>query len=302
MRSSSALKGFVLRRRTEVGAAVALVIALVVFSVLNSNFASTGSLGGVLTIGAELGIMALGVGLLMIAAEIDISISAVFTMGAIVMGQLVKGGMPGLLALAITLAFGAAAGGLNALATLKAGIPSLIATLGTLALWTGIALAITGGDPVTLFDPSRTLNVLSGATVGGSGMHVSVFWWLGLAVAVFLVLEHSAWGNWVYATGGNGVAAQRVGIPVARVKTALFVFTGMLAALAGVVSLGRNTSASPVVTSNNLEAIAAAVIGGVSIWGPPRGWSSARSRSRASTSASSPPAHRRSGTRRWWAS
>jgi ribose/xylose/arabinose/galactoside ABC-type transport system permease subunit len=255
------------RRRNELGATGALVLMFGIFGYLNSDFLTVSNFGGILTVAAELGILAVGEGLLMISAEIDISISAVFTLGAVVMASLLNAGVPGGLALLGTLAFGAGAGMLNGIVTVRFGIPSLITTLGTLALWTGITLWKTAGYPTDLQGTSQTLDVISGHTALDLTLHVSVFWWLGALCLLWLVLERSSFGNWVYATGGKAAAARAVGVPVARVKMINFVVCGMTAAFAGVVNLGRIQSISPDITSNNLSAIAAVVIGGVSIWG-----------------------------------
>lgn len=261
------LAHFLLEHRTEIGAAGATVLVFLIFWSLNHNFLSVPNLGGILTVAAELGFLSIGSGVLMIAAEIDISISSVFTMSGIIMGELINHGWPGLAALFAVLLFGLLAGAINAVATLAIKIPSLIVTLGTLALWTGLAIAVSGGSSIYLPKPDRVLQFAAGWTVGPSTLHVSVLWWLAVSVIIYLVLQRSAFGNWVYATGGNAAAARAAGVPAVPAKVVCFLLCSELAALAGIISLGRNSLMSPVVTANNLEAIAAAVIGGVSIWG-----------------------------------
>jgi ribose/xylose/arabinose/galactoside ABC-type transport system permease subunit len=261
------LAHFLLHHHTELGSAGAVILVFLVFAALNPYFLTVQNIGGIMTVSAETGLLSLGAGILIIAAEIDISISAVFTMSGIIAGTLIGTGWPGLAALAVSLAFGAAAGALNAVGTLLVKLPSLIVTLGTLALWSGIAIAISGGSSIYLQHVDPMLDAVAGWTIGTSTLHVSVVWWLLACLCGYLLLHRSAWGNWIYATGGNAVAARSVGVPSFQVKFGCFVATGVLAAMAGVVSLGRNALMSPVVTTNNLEAIAAAVIGGVSIWG-----------------------------------
>ena len=258
---------FLLAHRTDIGAAGAIVIVFAVFGVLNPYFLSLRNLSGILTVAAELGLLSLGVGLVIIVAEIDISIASVFTMAGIIMGQLLTWGWSDVLALVVVLLFGAVAGLINAFGTVVVGIPSLIVTLGTLALWTGLAIAVSGGSSIYLPHSYPVLDWLAGNTVGISTFHVSIFLWLGVALVLFFLMHKTAFGNWIYATGGNFAAARSVGVPAVEVKFVCFVVCSMLAALGGVVSLGRNSLMSPVVTTNNLEAIAAAVIGGVSIWG-----------------------------------
>jgi simple sugar transport system permease protein len=258
---------FLLAHRTEIGAAGAIVIVFAIFGALNPNFLTARNLSGILTVSAEIGLLSLGVGLVIIVAEIDISIAAVFTVAGIIMGQLLTWGWSDFAALTVVLLFGVIAGLINGVGTVVAKIPSLIVTLGTLALWTGFAIAFSGGTSIYLPQAYPVLNILAGYTVGPSTFHVSIFWWLGFGVLFYFLLHKTAFGNWIYATGGNATAARSVGVPAVEVKLACFVVCSVLAALGGLVSLGRNSLMSPVVTTNNLEAIAAAVIGGVSIWG-----------------------------------
>jgi ribose/xylose/arabinose/galactoside ABC-type transport system permease subunit len=267
VRARHPIAHFLLNHRTEIGSAGAVVLVFLIFGSLNPYFLGAANLGGILTVAAELGLLALGSGVLIIAAEIDISISAVFTMSGVIMGTLLNLGWPSVVALGASLLFGIVAGLLNALGTLVAKIPSLIVTLGSLALWSGITIAVSGGSSIYLPHTDPLLEAIAGATVGPSTLHISVLWWLLLCGALYIVLQRSAFGNWIYATGGNASAARNVGVPAPQVKLVCFILAGLLAALAGIVSLGRNSLMSPVVTTNNLEAIAAAVIGGVSIWG-----------------------------------
>ena len=212
---------FLLAHRTDIGAAGAIVIVFAVFGALNPYFLSLRNLSGVLTVAAEVGLLSLGVGLVIIVAEIDISIASVFTMAGIIMGQLLTWGWPDFLALVVVLIFGAVAGLINAFGTVVVGIPSLIVTLGTLALWTGLAIAVSGGSSIYLPHSYPVLDWLAGNTVGISTFHVSIFLWLGVALVLFFLLHKTAFGNWIYATGGNFAAARSVGVPAVEVKFVL---------------------------------------------------------------------------------
>jgi simple sugar transport system permease protein len=255
-------------RRRELGALFAISVTYTVFTVLNPNFLTMTTFGGILTIGAEVGTITVGEGLLMISGEFDLSVGSNFTLSAIVFGYLLKGGQPAMLAVIIVLAMAALMGLLNGLITIHARIPSFITTLGSLFFWNGIALWATGGWPVSFITPPAVLNVLGGSTIGSAGsLHVSAIWWALVAGLFWVILEKSRFGNWIYGTGGNTGAARAVGVPVSTVKLVNFTVCGLLAGFAGILQLGRMTSVSPVRSGLELEAIASAVVGGVSLFG-----------------------------------
>jgi simple sugar transport system permease protein len=204
----------------------------------------------------------------MISGEFDLSVGSNFTFSAIVFGFLLKGGFSPVLALLVVLIMAALIGLLNGLITLRTRIPSFIATLGALFFWNGMALWVTGGWPVSFITPPTLLNILGGNTIGSAGsLHVSAVWWAMIAAVFWIVLEKSRYGNWVYGTGGNTGAARAVGVPVDKVKLINFMICGLLAGFAGTLQLGRMNSISPVRSGLELEAIASAVVGGVSLFG-----------------------------------
>ena len=261
------MRRLIINRRRELGSAAALIIIFATFAAFNIKFLSVDSLSGILTVAGELGTIALGEGLLMVSGEFDISVAAVFTLSSIIMATLLKASLPEPVALITALFFGLVAGWINGEITLRTHIPSFIATLGTQMFWYGMALLITGGWPLSLLNPPGILNGLGGATVGTSALHISAVWWLVSAVVIWILLEKTRYGNWVYGTGGNASAARSVGVPVNRVKLMNFMIAGLMAAFAGTMNLGRMDTATPTPTGLELEAIAAAVVGGVSLWG-----------------------------------
>jgi simple sugar transport system permease protein len=204
----------------------------------------------------------------MISGEFDLSVGSNFTFSAIVLGILLKAGVPSLVALTAVLTMAGLIGFVNGLITLRTGIPSFITTLGTLFFWSGMALWVTGGWPISFIAPLPILNVLGNSTPSpASSLHVSAAWWAIVAVIFWVILEKTRYGNWVYGTGGKTEAARAVGVPVDRVKLINFVTCGVLAGLAGALQLGRMMSISPVRSGLELEAIASAVVGGVSLFG-----------------------------------
>ena len=134
---------------------------------------------------------------------------------------------------------------MNGLITVNLGIPSFIATLGTMMFWRGIALFLTGGWPVSIFGDPLFLRVLGGGKDWGT-LHISAVWWLLVVVVFWITLNKTRYGNWVFATGGKEGAARAMGVPAHRVKLLNFVLAGLLAGLAGYLQFGRMGSMSPV--------------------------------------------------------
>jgi len=214
----------------------------------------------------EVGIMALAVTLIVITGEIDISIASVLGLSSAILGKLFQAGFPLGGAIVVVLVVGVAAGLLNGLLVTKLGLPSLVVTLGTLALYRGLCYIVLGDQQVSNW-PS-TFTDFGFGTVAGTIVPWPLVLFAGLAIALGVVLHRSWVGRAIYAIGNNEGAARFSGIRVDRVKLGLFVLSGLLAALAGVVYTARLSSASP---DNGvgleLEVVAAVLLGGVSIFG-----------------------------------
>lgn len=255
-------------RRPEFGVLVALVAVMAAFTAMQPRFLSATTFGDILTVAAEVGVVATGVTFLMIAGEFDLSVGSNFALSAMILAILLtRYAWNPVAALLVALAFGTLVGLVNGLVTLWTGIPSFITTLGTLMLWRGVGLYLTGGWPVSVLEPMPIVDALGGASVAGT-LHVSALWWLLLSAAFWLVLQYTRYGNWVFATGGKAPAARAMGVPVRRVKLLNFALAGTMAATGGFLQFGRMGSMSPVWgTGLELEAIASAVIGGTSLSG-----------------------------------
>lgn len=254
--------------RREVGVAVALVLVFIVFFSMKREFLGAGTLGDIATVAAELGVVAIGVSFPMIAGEMDLSVGSNFALSGMVLAMLItKSGWNPWLALLVALACGAGIGAVNGLVTLYARIPSFITTLGAMMFWRGIALYLSQGWPISIFEDVPLLRWLGGARVLSTA-HISAVWWLVIGLVFCLLLEKTAYGNWVFATGGKRAAARALGVPDTKVKMTNFIITGALAAMSGCLQLGRMGSMSPVWGQElSLEAIAAAVVGGNSLSG-----------------------------------
>jgi simple sugar transport system permease protein len=212
-----------------------------------------------------LGCLALGAGLLMIAGEFDLSIGSVYTFTAVLMATLVEGGLSAYVAAPLGIATGLLIGLLNGAITLRFGLPSFIVTLGGLLFWRGAVLLYNGAVQVR-FDPEPSFSNLFSGTV--FGVNAAFIWIVLLVICFHLLLHRHKFGNHVFATGGNRAAATAIGINTDRVKLAAFAVAGGMAAVAGILATSRVGSVQPGQGAGlELQAIAACVIGGLSLTG-----------------------------------
>lgn len=255
------LRGAFLHRPAS-GAALGTMLIFLLFSVLTGDtFLTLPSFASTLTIAAELGIVSMGVTLLMIGGEFDLSVGSVLGVSSVTVPWLAERGWP--VAGAIPMAFFVAAliGFINGVIVNRTQIPSFIVTLGGLFWWRGVLFAITKGFPINVPQGNLAFEAFSARLP--FGFNVSLFWFLGLGLLLSVVLARTRFGNWVFATGGNVRAAEALGIPAKRVKLILFVIAALCAALAGVIQVGRFSGVDSLRgTGTELEAVAAAVIGG----------------------------------------
>jgi rhamnose transport system permease protein len=214
----------------------------------------------------EKAIMALGLTLVIVAGEIDLSVASVAGLASAVLGWMVERGSPLAIAIAVAVAAGAVCGLFNGVLVARVGLPSLVVTLGTLALFRGLAFVVLGDRAVSEFPLGFTefgFNTVPQTLIPWPAVVFAV-----LAVLTFLVLHRSWIGRQLYAIGNNAEAARFSGVDVDRIKVGLFVTSGTLAALAGVVFTARFASARPDnALGFELDVITAVLLGGVSIFG-----------------------------------
>jgi ribose transport system permease protein len=264
------------------------VIALILLSLYLTNatpfFLTDSNLVNVTRRTAITAIFAIGQTFVILTGGIDLSVGAIgalaASIAAVCMTQQFEvfgttvGPVDFGLGLIIALVVGVLAGGINGLLITKGRIPDFIATLGTLEAFRGIALIITGGLPV----PSHlTATELRGylpeqmITLGGGnvfGLPIAALTAVGIALLAWVILRYTALGRSIFAVGGNREAARVSGINVDRTKIAVYVASGLLAAVAGFLLAGRLNSANALMAGEeNLSSIAAVVIGGTNLFG-----------------------------------
>jgi simple sugar transport system permease protein len=250
-------------------AGLILLVALIVLFQFRSNgvFLSYDNVRGMLGILPEMGLVAIGVTILMIAGEFDLSVGSVFALMPMSMAVLMVHGAPFPVAMLAGLALCAVIGFINGYVTIRFEIPSFIATLGMLFIARSLTIVISGGFPPLLPDDLPTS--LFTAFVGpGNMFRMSLFWFVGIAILLTLMLSATNFGNWIKATGGFHPAAAAMGIPTARVKMVCFMLCSMLAGFAGMIQVMRLGSPLPSIGEGmELQAVAAAVIGGTALAG-----------------------------------
>lgn len=245
-----------------------LVILAVVFQWRSAGvFLSGDNVRGILGILPEVGLVAIGVTLLMICGEFDLSVGSVFALMPMSVAILLESEVPFWPAVLVGLAIAAAIGFVNGYVTVRFAIPSFITTLGMLFIARSLTVVISGGFPPLLPDdvPSWVFTQF----IGPAGLfRMSFVWFAGLAAIVAALLSLTNFGNWVKATGGFVDAAASMGIPVIRVKIACFMVCSMLAGFAGLIQVLRLGSPLPSIGEGlELQAVAAAVIGGAALTG-----------------------------------
>lgn len=243
-----------------------VVLALIAGALLSPDFLTASNLSFLTANFSEVALMALTMTLLVIVAEIDLSVASVLGLCSSLLGVLWSAHVPMPLALLLVFLAGGLAGLFNGLLVTRLGLPSLAVTIGTLALYRGLAYALLGDRAVADF-PAAYTNLGFG-NVPGTQIPIPIALFLVLAVVVAVVLHATSFGRSLYAIGANEVAARFAGLRVERVKLTLFVLSGLMSALAGVVYTFRFSSARADNASGfELGVIAAVLLGGVSIFG-----------------------------------
>jgi ribose transport system permease protein len=253
-------------RQEYLGVAIAIVVLIAVIGAVYPRFLQLDQQLSILGNAAYIGILACGMAFLLAMRELDLSVGSIFAVSALVCATLIQSGINPWLAAVLSLAAGAVLGLINALLIQVVGLPSIVATLATLALYRGFGLAFSEGRQVLGAPLDHSFTQIVGGSVLGVPFPGLVL--IVVVVILTVVLRFTTFGYRVRAIGSNPEAATFSGIPVNRVRLQAFVLTGLLGGLAGVLSVGYLGSADPNTgTGYELQAIAAAVIGGTALAG-----------------------------------
>jgi simple sugar transport system permease protein len=257
--------------KPEFGPFVLLVAEVVAFRLRSPAFLSPGNVSNFLAFTPELGMIALGMTLLMISGEFDLSVGSVFGFSPIVMWTFFNAHITSLeVGFLIAVAIALAIGFFNGWMVTRLKIPSFLVTLGMLLVVRGTALYITSGFPQRTWNAdSPLMRIIVGEfSIGELRIHTSLLWFILFAIILGYVLTQSKAGNWIQAAGGNPEAARARGVRVGRTKILLFMLTAVISAYAGITSSIRVSAANPNSGAQyELEVIAMVVIGGTALTG-----------------------------------
>ncbi|MEM5423385.1 MULTISPECIES: ABC transporter permease [Paraburkholderia] len=259
----------------------ALIAIVIIFSFLSPNYFALENFLTMASHVAIYGILAIGMLLVIINGGIDLSVGSTLGLSGVVAGFFMQGVTLNMLGVVVyppvwvvvvlCCALGALIGLVNGVLIARFRVPAFVATLGVMYVVRGFALLMTNG---------LTYNNLGGqADLGNTGFDwlgfdrlfnvpVGVLILVAIAVLCSIMLNRSAFGRWLYASGGNARAAELSGVPVKHVQISVYMLSGICAAIAGLILSSQLTSAGPTAgTSYELTAIAAVVIGGASLMG-----------------------------------
>ena len=249
-----------------------LVLLLIVFGFTQPGFMSVDTLADSTFNFSEKGLLALAIALLIVCGEIDLSIAATLALCSLAMGYAMKAGAGPWVIVAAALLTGGVAGAINGVLVTRYKLPSIVVTIGTLSLYRGLALVALGDQSISGYP--EVFSTLGNSYVGEI---IGVRWLVlpiefvtlcGFALVVGLVLHRTVVGRRIYAIGANPVAARFSGIEADRYRFALFVFAGLMAAVAAIFLTGRIGSTRPNIAMGwELDAITMVILGGVAIEG-----------------------------------
>jgi rhamnose transport system permease protein len=215
---------------------------------------------------SERALIAMPMALLIIAREIDLSVASILSLSSVIFGFAVQSDVPLPLAIALALATGALCGAFNGILVTRGGLPSLVVTLGTLAMFRGIGYIVLGPRSVNIFPDALTDFGID--TVGDTVLPLTILPFLLLAPAFVLILQKSGLGRRIYAIGGNPQVALYSGVRVARIRFMLFVVSGVICGLAAIVFTARVANArADNALGLELDVITVALLGGISVFG-----------------------------------
>jgi ribose transport system permease protein len=252
-------------RQEWYGALVAVLVLGVLLSLASPYFLTTGNLSNILVQASVIALLAGGQTFVILTGGVDLAVGALTALAGAVAGHMmIKLGVDPYLAMAAALAIGAAVGLFNGYLVAFVGIPAFIVTLGGLTLWRGLAFDLTGGfDNAGLPDPLPFIGYGDVFGVPMPTLITGIFF-----VVMAFVLSSTKLGRYVYAMGSNEMGARQVGINIRRYKLGVYVISGLCCALAAIVLMARmDSSSGKMAQMFELDAIAAVILGGTSLFG-----------------------------------
>jgi ribose transport system permease protein len=249
---------------TLLGLIATLALMIVAFSLTSPYFLTTRNM---LNIGQAIsirGLIAVGLTIVLITGGLDLSIAAVAAVAGMIAATLINAGYPGLLAGGVALLGAVILGSVNGLIVVGFRINPIIATLGTLLFFRGLAYVVSGGANIVI--GVNTWSVLGRGFF--LGVPVSLLVYLTVLALGLVFLRYSVIGNYLYAVGGNAEACRNVGMEVDRIRFGTYVFTAMLSGIAGLTIMSQAGTATPIALNGaELDIITAVLLGGIALSG-----------------------------------
>lgn len=247
-----------------------LVAMFIVLSTLSPSFSKPGNLINILKQTAINGILASGMACCILTGGFDMSVGSTVGLAGVVAALLAQGQYPIIVPIGAALLVGLAVGALNGFCVAYLDIPAFVVTLGTQSMIRGLAYIVSGGKPV--FGVSEAYENIAGGKLFGTIPYLVVYYVI-IALLVGFVLQKTVYGRRIYAVGGNAQAARVSGINVKFIKLSAFMICGVMGGIAGMLSTSRTVSGAPLTGEGyELDAIAACVIGGLSMNGGSGKW------------------------------
>lgn len=266
-RPSSTSKVKASRRFRELGIFLTLTAMVVCLLVLAPGFRTVDNLINITRNFAFVGIVAMGMLLVMITGGIDLSVGSVWGATAVSTTSMLQAGWPSVVAIPLGLSIALGFGAFNGFCITRFRMPPFVPTLATLSIARGLALVITRGHPIFNYGPDgKTFLHIGAGNLLGVPNPVVIF--AVIALSVWFFLKKTIWGRYIYAIGGNERAASLTGLRVSQLKMFVYLSSAFLAGLAGIVEASYLSSVTAsLATGNELNVIAATVIGGTDLTG-----------------------------------
>jgi len=251
-------------KKTEFSVFLALVLLIVAVSILSEYFLTTNNIFNVLRQFSVIAIVAVGQAMIIITGGIDLSVGSLLGLMGVISGVVANKGVHPLLVFTILIACGACIGLINGLIITKGRINPFIVTLGMMSIYKGISLLITGGMPISI--PENKITFLGSGYIGV--IPISVIIMMIVTISGIVFTTQTLTGRYIYAIGNNEKSSKLSGINVDKIKIIVFMITGSLCALGGMITSGTLKSADPAAGGGSeMDIIAAVVIGGASLSG-----------------------------------
>ncbi|MDY3917558.1 MAG: ABC transporter permease [Candidatus Limivivens sp.] len=253
-----------IRKSSNLGIFIALVVMIIIFTALKSNYLSKANILNILVSCSVVGLVAIGETYLMIAGQIDMSCGSISAFSGVFIAVLLKAGWPVIPSILLVMAVGAMIGLINALLVTRLEISFFIATLATQSIFRGLAYIICGGKSIAV---SHAAFLKIGST-RLFGISLPVYIFLILVIVFGVILARTRFGRSIYMVGGNSNAARLAGIQSKKVITILFILSSLMAAMGGIILASRMNSGQPSASEGlEFDAVTGCVLGGVAMSG-----------------------------------